>query len=267
MMSILILGFWCVTLVAGASSQVTSAPPVKMSEHKHHAHHHQHSSAEAKEASSKDLELNYSFASANLDSLVTMDFDRAASTSPAVGESIQPLKFVFNGKRSPTFTSGQCINPSPMDLDKTLTDYHAYLRRFEETILPTKYSNVESAAASGGKQGNARLIDQSQCNANERNMTTINQQSLCPWKYVVTHRPDRYPVYRVEVKCTCDTCTTWAKGVLAKTVYGCQPVYTTQPVLVRGACRADGRYQWIPKTEEVSVACVCAFAHNHLVHW
>ena len=31
-----------------------------------------------------------------------------------------------------------------------------------------------------------RFLDQTQCNPDDRNMTNLNQQSICPWRYIIT---------------------------------------------------------------------------------
>lgn len=174
--------------------------------------------------------------------------------------------------------NGQCRETDQSYLDAVLSNFQSKVRKHEEMLLQSKMrfnemlnpsaiqQQQQPATISGAESPNV-IKDQSQCDANERNMTTINQQSLCPWKYVITYRQDRYPAYRTEVKCTCDTCTTWIKGLLLKNTYACMPVLKTQPVLIRsGSCNADGNYKWTPILEEVTVACVCAFAHNHILH-
>ena len=44
---------------------------------------------------------------------------------------------------------------------------------------------------------------------------------------------DRYPAYRTEVKCTCDTCRVRDPKGLPRSIYGCIPVLRTVPVLIR----------------------------------
>ena len=105
-------------------------------------------------------------------------------------------------------------------------------------------------------------VDQTQCLVQKRNLTTLNQQSLCPWKYMVAMRVNKYPPFRPEVKCTCDKCTTLSSELVSET--GCMPVLKAMPVLVRGKCDDDGFYMWMPTVEHVNVACVCAY-RNQLI--
>ncbi len=87
----------------------------------------------------------------------------------------------------------------------------------------------------------------------------INQQSICPFKYIVNKRENKYPFYRVQVKCTCDKCTL-TKSKFIQNFYSCQPVVKYVPVLIReeNKCDSDGFYRWLPSTEIVNLACVCA---------
>lgn len=80
---------------------------------------------------------------------------------------------------------------------------------------------------------------------------------MCPWKYIVSYRNDKYPFYRAEVKCTCDKCLFRNKNANIHFDYGCQPVYKHMPVLIKKECGLDGYYKWFPSTEEVNFACVC----------
>jgi hypothetical protein len=77
---------------------------------------------------------------------------------------------------------------------------------------------------------------------------------------------DRYPSYRTEVKCTCDSCTAKDKKALSKNIYGCVPVLRAVPVLIKHSCGTDGFYEWKPSIDEVNVACVCTFNHKYYPH-
>ena len=82
---------------------------------------------------------------------------------------------------------------------------------------------------------------------------------MCPWKYIVTHRNDKYPFYKTDVKCTCDKCLFKNKNTnYIQNNYACQPVFKHVPVLVKKECGLDGFYKWLPFVEEINYACVCA---------
>ena len=80
---------------------------------------------------------------------------------------------------------------------------------------------------------------------------------------MVVFRPDRYPPYRSIVKCTCDSCQAMDTN-LPKKLFTCYPVFTKVPVLVRSECGSDGFYRWIPRLEEINVACVCGHAFKYV---
>ncbi len=159
-----------------------------------------------------------------------------------------------------------CENPENPDdeyLEGLLSEYQTFFRKYQETILK---NNIDSNLISQNNKHHSvmesnHFIEQSQCTIQERNTYTLNQASLCPWKYVIKQRFDRYPLLRTEVKCTCDKCTTYISKKFPENMYGCMPVLKPFPVLLRGECH-DGFYNWTPTTEEVNVACVCAHKPN-----
>ena len=184
------------------------------------------------------------------------------------------VKSLKKSLRKRSTDSSHCESPDQEYLEGLLSEYQIHYRKFEETILkskldPTQHQSVTTSSNSFSSETsntNNRLIDQSQCNPDDRNMTNLNQQSLCPWRYIISVRMDRYPSYRTEVKCTCDSCTTKDRKALSKNIYGCVPVLRPQPVLLRSECGPDGYYEWKPSLDEVNVACVCAFNHKYLPH-
>ena len=92
----------------------------------------------------------------------------------------------------------------------------------------------------------------------------MNQQSLCPWKYEVKRRPNRFPHYKSVVKCTCDSCQPILDDDLKrKHLYTCHPVLQSQPSLVKGKCGSDGYYDWKPELEFINVACVCGYSNTY----
>ena len=140
-----------------------------------------------------------------------------------------------------------------------------HYRNYEEATLKNKLDPVISKKTHLTENNKEYFMDKSQCNVNDRNLTSLNQQSLCPWKYVVTLNIDRFPPYRSVAKCTCDSCQS-IEGTLSKKIYICYPVYQRVPSLIKGECGADGYFQWIPKMEEINVACVCGHTLKYFPH-
>lgn len=202
---------------------------------------------------------------------VSSDFAKFLSTKHAskMPDKKKPnsysfLKYLLNDGQSKG--NVRCENPDQDYLENLLSTYQTFYRRFEESILK---SNPDSSSYQDTSQIPKQLNyykDQSQCNLNDRNTSTINRRSLCPWKYVVTVRADRFPPYRTEVKCTCDTCNLIGNEILPKNFYGCFPVFKAMPVLVKEECGADGHYIWRPTTEDVNVACTCGINQNFVSH-
>lgn len=176
------------------------------------------------------------------------------------------IKLVDLEKSTSTKTSQPkpvCQNPDVEYLDLVLSDFYSFYRKHEQNTYKKaiKQNEVETFKSSTLKQMLDNLLDKSQC-GNDRNKTSLNQQSLCPWKYIVTYRTQKYPHYKTEVKCTCDSCS-----IGYKSRYKCMPVLKITPVLENtGECGHDGFYKWKPASEYVNVACVCAEAHRIIPH-
>jgi hypothetical protein len=101
--------------------------------------------------------------------------------------------------------------------------------------------------------------DNSQCFKHDRNRTSINQQSLCPWKHIIKFRPNKYPRYVTNVLCTCEQCSIRAEKKLHK----CSPVMRLNLILEKTEeTDKDGICIWKPTSEFVNVACVCAESAN-----
>ena len=137
-------------------------------------------------------------------------------------------------------------------------------------------------------------VENSQCVPQMRNMTELNERSLCPWKYLVEKRTNKYPHVRVHVKCTCETCRPMIGSLslqlqnakrtdgaarehvddfwMPRFLYGCMPVLRATPVLVRvndddddnKTCGADGFYEWKKSLEYINVACVCSLRRSYI---
>lgn len=93
----------------------------------------------------------------------------------------------------------QCENPDQEYLESLLSEYQIHYRKFEETVLKSKldptqdqsltslYTNQNGMEPESAENDlNSRFIDQTQCNPDDRNMTNLNQQSICPWRYMIT---------------------------------------------------------------------------------
>jgi len=101
--------------------------------------------------------------------------------------------------------------------------------------------------------------DNSQCFKHDRNRTSINQQSLCPWKHIIKHRANKYPHYVTNVLCTCEKCSIKAE----KNLHKCSPVMRLNLILEKTEEHdKDGICIWKPTSEFVNVACVCAETAN-----
>ena len=179
------------------------------------------------------------------------------------------LKKVNSEKRSssssPTFFFDDfCRNPQQDFLEELLSKYQVLYMKYEESILKTK---IDSSSFFESKLDPERA-DNSQCDIFDRNSSSVNQQSLCPWKYVIMRRSDRFPAFRTQVQCTCERCTAYGKNeFLPKQNFGCKPVSKPMPVLVQDECdKETGYYNWKPSTEQVSVACVCAHLNTMIPH-
>lgn len=159
----------------------------------------------------------------------------------------------------------ECQNLDKIHMENIYSEYLSLYRKYEEKIFQKEIllnRILEQEFESNENHLHKRFFDNSQCDLNERNRSIINQQSLCPWKYEVIHRMDKYPHYRAEVKCTCEKCLLPNKNNNIKNIYGCQPVFKHVPVLLKRECASNGYFKWLPSTEEVNYACVCASHHK-----
>lgn len=181
--------------------------------------------------------------------------------------------FATNTKRmSHTTKSNECSEPSEEYLELELAEYQKTFRKLEEQNyrFPTvnKNNNNNNKAHSTNDlsikhiMSNSKLIDDSQCNMDNRNTTSPNKRSICPWKYVLAHSDELYPKTKIMAKCTCSSCTKLENDPLPTLVYKCMPVLKIVPVLKRTEC-VNGYFNYVPHTDEVSVACMCGLIHNY----
>lgn len=155
--------------------------------------------------------------------------------------------------------SKSCLNPNQEYLELLFSEYSIYFRKQEELLV-----NLDSSSK---KSQYEKENDDSQCNTNERNTTTINKRSICPWKYKLNIRFDRFPPYRAEAKCSCSYCNFIGNNILPMNMYGCLPVLKPVPVLIKqDECDKDGYFIWKPEIDYVNMACTCGFIHNFVSH-
>lgn len=101
------------------------------------------------------------------------------------------------------------------------------------------------------------------CILEEYALKVINTSvPICPWRWVVLRRLDKYPFKRSSVKCNCEKCQ-------AKTIYDsdlsplstCQPAFSLYPVLLRES-NSNGIEKWSFALEEIANSCVCSLKLN-----
>lgn len=147
-----------------------------------------------------------------------------------------------------------CKDPDLKYLDNLLAEYSIKYWKFEQKVLKeTIYLNEENWDQTDSYFARGEFFENSQCNENVRIRTKISQQSLCPWRYQILYRADKYPFYRSQVKCTCENCS--GPNSLK---HECAPVFKFFPILTRVSCDKNGIFNWSPDTEQINVACVCA---------
>ncbi len=162
-----------------------------------------------------------------------------------------------NRKNSPLihkFQPDKCVDKySTFEKQQKLNEYILFIEKLKDSRSLMAVNDILSMDA----ESNSRLFDETQCLLRSRNTFTVRQRSLCPWKYDVKFREDRFPEFIAEAKCTCSKCNHMIKDQLPNT-YGCLPILEPRPVLKR-SCGSDGIYTWTPDIEFINVGCTCAF--------
>lgn len=201
-----------------------------------------------------------------------VDLEKFKTNKPKFTEETKPLKesnnaFIRFVKSSKT-KFRECSEPSEYYLELLLIQYKKHFRILQEKRY--LFSSNENNAQRQNNEDlslkhaltNSRLVKDSQCDMDVRNITSPNTRSICPWKYVVVENADFYPKTRVMAKCTCSSCMTLENNKLPPFVYKCMPVFKPVPLLKRSDC-VNGYFEYVPHTEEVSVACICGLIHNY----
>lgn len=159
-----------------------------------------------------------------------------------------------------------CRDPDNDDLEKKYNDFEADYRREEENRFMTgklKSVNVEDI-----EDIEKDLIDDTKCHENDRNITRLNDMSVCPYQLKLNEKDGRYPKILEEAQCNCQSCIgsssnfSFNPTLLPSKIYGCKPVFKKVPVLARGNCGNDGVYIWAPATAYLSQGCVCVSKHK-----
>lgn len=154
----------------------------------------------------------------------------------------------------------KCQNYDRSHLDKMYSHYLEQYRADEEVQFQ-KFRSDTNFDNQDHQFDKNLFFENSECNEHKRNRTQMNQQSLCPWRFKILYRKDKYPYYTSIVKCTCETCSSKSSYF-----FECIPVFKKVPVLERTFCRSDGFFEWKKSFERISVACVCAFRHKFFPH-
>lgn len=154
----------------------------------------------------------------------------------------------------------ECKNYGKNHFVKIYSEYLEQFRQFEETqlqnLIPDFHNDLQNQIFDKDS-----FVENSQCDEHKRNRTSLNEKSLCPWRFTVFYRKNKYPHYISIAKCTCETCTSKSKYF-----FECVPVFKTVPVLERSTCKHNGFFEWKKETERMTVACVCAFRFKFVPH-
>ena len=161
-----------------------------------------------------------------------------------------------------------CPMPTAEQLETALVKHEKVLRNYESYLL--RRNMLHQPAASGNKfrylsnhYDTVTSIEKQQCDPNFRKRSEINELSVCPWKWTVSHNPNRYPPTLLEAKCICDSC-----AGMKPDNFECVPVNKTIAIMrrdVTSLCSASNNglshsvYNWVPDIMQVRVACICVF--------
>jgi hypothetical protein len=154
----------------------------------------------------------------------------------------------------------ECRDPLESELEES---YNAFTYAFEIYEDKSSNSNGRDPFENNKTSVFNTAADRSQCDVFQRNITRFS--SMCPKKYQVVYRDDKYPRFITQVKCTCPDCMTM-RAVLSTAIYTCRPMYYSTPVLVRGQCASDGVYQWTPQVEQIPQDCFCGQKAKIIIH-
>jgi hypothetical protein len=126
--------------------------------------------------------------------------------------------------------------------------------------MGTNYKAHQYSLPIASERNVTEFFEETQCRIGDRRTDTANLKSICPWRYEVRHRTDRFPEFITEAKCTCSTCNNLSAGKMSSR-FGCIPVFEKKEVLIR-TCGVDGVFKWTPGFETISVGCTCSYTYN-----
>lgn len=177
----------------------------------------------------------------------------------------------INANKSIYSLNQSCIDHSDDFLEEKLSRYLTdYSSKWVDLLLLNDFFNsTNETQIENHFSENKYSKEKCYVAINALNCHSPNQLSICPWENVVKYRSDRYPHYIEESACQCKECNggevknKLSKLDLSSGVYGCRPVFSLSPVLVKGKCMADGYFEWKPELEMISEACFCGYKFKY----
>ena len=85
--------------------------------------------------------------------------------------------------------------------------------------------------------------------------TPLSSRSICPYFYVTTYDPRRYPATITEVECSCKNCVDY-NGLSQRNV--CEPVYRNVLVISKTECNSNHEWQYELAVYKRKESCTCA---------
>ncbi|CAF0950582.1 unnamed protein product [Brachionus calyciflorus] len=153
------------------------------------------------------------------------------------------------GNKSDIQIEVSCQNPNNYELEKKLNKLRLDLLRHEQLMFAFgKIPEFDNPPSISESSENSFLIEK----------TIIKKEKSrypCSWNDYIEYNSDRYPKHKVTSKCDRKFCSNFFRNFL-KYTYNCLTVYHREPVLIRGECKNDGYFEWIPSVELVEKGCV-----------
>ncbi|CAF0769002.1 unnamed protein product [Brachionus calyciflorus] len=152
---------------------------------------------------------------------------------------------------------GLCIDPDNIYLEQKLSEFKYSIDTFKQYQM--KYGKSAALFNQQDLPENFKfnVTDNSQCDIQDLNMKYPSQMSNCPRRVNVHYRPNRYPFYKPNTTCSCESCILHNNMKLSKELYKCLPVWREEAVLTRELCQDDGYYYWKTDFEWVNIGCTC----------
>jgi len=161
---------------------------------------------------------------------------------------------------------GTCKDLSELRKENIFKEFDSLYRQYLNEVF---YARGISQEPHVSRNMNFNLLrDKGQCfdfiQNRSMNKTQIENVSTCPWTYKIKKRTNvtmgfKYPTYRREAHCLCDSCQSVGNKGKNASSYHCLPILQAMTCLERSRqCDHEGFYKWIPSIEMISVGCVCA---------